>query len=88
MSHDNTPIHRIRLSTLSVAIFENRTDEGQVFYNTQFNRSYRSGDEWKQTRSFGKDDLLNLAKLCDLAHSWIHEQQVLRSEAAKTGEAA
>lgn len=88
MSQENTPIHRIRLSTLSVAIFENETDGGQIFYNTQFNRSYRSGDSWKQTRSFGKDDLLNLAKLSDLAHSWIHEQQTLRSATARDDEAA
>ncbi|WP_417847305.1 hypothetical protein [Thalassoglobus sp.] len=68
------PIHRIRIGTVSVAIFENKTDEGQTFYNTQFDRSYRNGDEWKHTRSFGKDDLLVVGKLADQAHSWITEQ--------------
>lgn len=82
----NQPIHRIRIGTASVAIFENKTDENQTFYNTQFDRSYRSGDEWKHTRSFGKDDLLVVAKLADQAHSWITEK--LQSVPEQTQEAA
>ncbi len=70
----NQPIHRIRIGTVSVAIFENKTDEGQTFYNTQFDRSYRDGNEWKHTRSFGKDDLLVVGKLADQAHSYIFEK--------------
>ena len=30
--------------------------------------------EWKQSGSFGKDDLLLLAKLADLAHTWIYRR--------------
>ena len=35
---------------------------------------YREGDQWKNTESFGRDDLLTLAKVADEAHSWIHQQ--------------
>ncbi|WP_417850300.1 hypothetical protein [Thalassoglobus sp.] len=82
----NQPIHRIRIGTSSVAIFENKTDDNKTFYNTQFDRSYRTGDEWKHTRSFGKDDLLVVAKLADQAHSWITEK--LQSASQQTQEAA
>lgn len=37
-------------------------------------RSYKQGEEWKQSDSFGADDLLLLAKLLDQAHSWIISQ--------------
>lgn len=72
---NNKPVHRIRLSTISAAVFANETDEGRTFYNVQFDRSYRDGDEWKHTKSFGWTDLLILSKVADLAHSWIHAQQ-------------
>ncbi len=40
-----------------------------------FERLYRNGDEWKVSRSFGRDDLLVLAKVADLAYSRILELQ-------------
>ncbi len=30
--------------------------------------------QWKTSESFGRDDLLLLAKVLDLAHTWISEQ--------------
>lgn len=67
------PVHEIRLGAIKAAIWKNDTDNG-VRYNTTFSRLYRDGDEWKSTDSFGRDDLLVLAKVADQAHSWIHEQ--------------
>jgi hypothetical protein len=32
------------------------------------------GDEWKASRSFGRDDLALLAKVGDRAHTWILQQ--------------
>ena len=37
-------------------------------------RLYKDGEEWKQTTSFGRDDLPLVAKVVDLAHLWIYEQ--------------
>ena len=74
MSQGNAPTHRIRIGNISAAIFENRTEEGTSFYNAQFQRGYRTADGWRNTRSFGRDDLLALAKLADQTHSWIQEQ--------------
>jgi len=71
MSQGNQPIRRIRIGSIGAAIFENRTEEGKTYFNVQFNKSYRSGDDWKHTRSFGRDDLLALSKLADQAHTWI-----------------
>ena len=38
------------------------------------NRLYKDGDEWKQTASFGREDLPLVAKVVDMAHSWTYEQ--------------
>ena len=78
------PIHEVRLGSIKAAVWKNDTEKG-VRYNTTFSRIYRDGDEWKSTDSFGRDDLLVLAKVSDLAHSWIHEQsQEEHEEKGKT----
>ena len=33
---------------------------------------------WSTTDSFGRDDLLSLAKAVDLAHTWIHRQAAVK----------
>ena len=78
------PIHEVRLGSIKAAVWKNDTANG-IRYNTTFSRIYRDGDEWKSTDSFGRDDLLVLAKVSDLAHSWIHEQsQEEHEEKGKT----
>ena len=34
---------------------------------------YKEGDQWKSTQSFGRNDLLVLAKVADLAHTRIFQ---------------
>ncbi len=77
MSSENKPVHRIRLSAVSAAIFKNESGEGDVYYTTRFDRSYKDGEDWKHTQSFGHDDTLKLSKVADLVHTWIHQQVVV-----------
>src|SRR5881392_2942231 len=78
------PIHEVRLGLISAAIWKNDSQNG-VWYNTTFSRSYKNGDKWSSTDSFGRDDLLLLAKAADAAHSWIYQQlQEEKEQKAKT----
>ena len=44
-------------------------------YNATVSRLYKDDDQqWKTSESFGRDDLLLLAKVLDLAHTWVSEQ--------------
>ena len=61
------------MGAIKAAIWKNDTQSG-VRYNVTFSRLYKDGDEWKSTESFGRDDLLVLAKVADQAHSWIFAQ--------------
>ena len=63
------PIGRVRATA-----WPNET-EGRTRHNVTFSRLYRDGDEWKSTQSFGRNDLLVLAKVTDQAHSRIFELQ-------------
>lgn len=68
------PAHKIRAGNLEVTIWRNEGEKGPWFSVTP-SRSYKQGEDWKQTDSFGLDDLLMLAKLVDMAHTWIMDQQ-------------
>lgn len=70
------PIHRVRGGAIELSIWENQGDKGP-FYSVTHRRSYKQGDEWKESDSYGEDDLLRLAKLIDEADGWIvaHRRQ-------------
>ena len=69
----NRPVHEIRLSSVKAVIWANETDNG-IRHNVTVGRLYKDGDEWATSQSFGRDDLPLLAKVADLAHTWIFEQ--------------
>jgi len=75
------PIHKIRDGTIEVSIWKNEGEKGP-WYSVSPRRSYKQGEEWKESDSYGQDDLLPLAKLLDLAHTWILTQQQQRSQQA------
>jgi len=81
MSDKAKPAHKIRHRDLSVTIWKNAGPEG-VFYSVTPARAYKKGDAWQETDRFDFDDLLALAKLLDLAHSWIMQQQQADRKAA------
>lgn len=66
------PVHEIRLGAVKAAIWENETSVG-VRHNVTVSRLYKEGEEWRNTDSFGRDDLPLVAKVVDQAHSWIFE---------------
>ena len=67
------PAHEIRIGAIKAVIWANDTQNG-TRHNVTFARLYRDDDGWKESTSFGRDDLLLLAKVADKAHTWIHEQ--------------
>ncbi len=67
------PVHEVRLGRIKAAIWKNEV-EGGVTHNVTFSRLYKDGDDWKDSASFSRDDLLLLGKVADLAHSWIYDQ--------------
>ena len=64
------PVQEVRLGSVKAAIWENTVGD-IVRHNVTFSRIYKDGAEWKSSDTFGRDDLLVLAKVADQAHSWI-----------------
>ena len=70
----NQPIHSIRHRRLKAAIWQNRTEAG-IFHNVTVTRSYKEGEEWRETQSFGYDDLPIVAKLLLDCHTFITQRR-------------
>ena len=69
------PIHEVRLGSIKAAVWKNETETG-ARYNVTFSRLYKDGEQWKSTDSFGREELLLLAKVADQAHSWVCVQNM------------
>ena len=69
------PAAKVSVGLQTASIWKNES-EGRAFYNVTFDRRYRDAQgDWKSTGSYGRDDLLALAKLADLAHTKVLELQ-------------
>lgn len=68
------PAHEIRLGRIKATIWANDTANG-TRHNVTVSRIYKDGEDWKQSDSFGRDDLPVAAKVLDMAHTWIFEQK-------------
>lgn len=69
------PLRTLRIGAVQAAIWRNDGEKGP-FYNVTFERRYRdSQEQWQSSHSFGRDDLLILAKIADEAHTIVCNQQ-------------
>ena len=76
------PAHKLRDGALQVTIWRNSGEKGN-WYSAVPSRGYKQEDAWKETDSLGFDDLLTMAKLFDLAHTWIMHQQLADAKGRK-----
>ena len=68
-----TPAHEIRFGRIKATIWTNETENG-TRHNVQVCPLYKDGDAWRQTGSFGRDELPLVCKVLDQAHAWIFTQ--------------
>jgi hypothetical protein len=83
----NRPVQTIRYGSVRAAIWRNIMDNGDAsrpIYCVTFSRSYKDVESnWKESGSFGADDLLLLAKAADEAHTWITKRRSADANAEK-----
>ncbi|HAI14177.1 MAG TPA: hypothetical protein DCM28_20900 [Phycisphaerales bacterium] len=71
MTDTNKPVGEIRIGWLKATIWAN-AKSGQPRYSVCIMRMYKDKNgNWQDTSSFGSDDLMNVAKLADLAQDRI-----------------
>lgn len=75
MAKATTPAHRVKSGPLEVAVWANESKTGAAYFSVTASRSYKTGDKWSYTSSFGFEDLALLEKLLAAAWTWIHESR-------------
>ena len=76
------PVHEVRLGKVKAAIWKNDSESG-VRFGVTFSRIYKTESGWESSTSFGRDELPLLAKVADIAHTWIYQQND-RSDSSNT----
>lgn len=67
------PVRRFRIGLVQAAVWKN-DGVNNAFYTVTLQRSFKDGDEYKNTDNLGAADLLNAAKVLTRAEAWIAEQ--------------
>ena len=78
----NKPTHEIKLGAIRATIWENATEDRDSWFNVSLSRRYRSGEEWKETSTFRRDDLPVAMMALDMAYRWVWRKQ--KRDAAAT----
>ena len=75
MTTKKQPTHTIRIGRVKAAIWKNQTEAHGTQFNVTICRLYKDGESWKDSQSFGRDDLPLVCKVLDQAHTWLFEQK-------------
>ncbi len=65
------PAHTIRMGFIKASIWKNDTKVG-VRHAVTVTRLFKNGDVWQESSRYGRDDLLLVCKVVELAHDWIY----------------
>ena len=70
----NAPIKRFSVGHgVKASVWENQSSNGS-WQSVTITRTYRDGDNYKDSNSFRRDDLLFVAKAAEMAFAWCLRQ--------------
>ena len=70
---DNKPAMKYRIGFITATIWKN-DNGGNKFYTVNLSRSYKDGDDYKNTDQLGHADLLNASRVLQKSEDWISDQ--------------
>lgn len=78
----NVPVFTTRHRALKAAVWRNETETGPMF-NTTVSRSYKDGETWKESGSFGYGDVLIVAELLRTCHGFISREMTKQKKESR-----
>ena len=67
------PEQRFNIGAVRATIWKNTTRTGEEFRTVRLSRSYKKGDEWKESNSLGVKDIDKAIKVLQQARDHINE---------------
>lgn len=67
-----SPVHKLRVGAVSGSVFLNKTKDGVEFPSAVISRSYKEGDGYKTSNSYGAKHLAELVALATALQSWMN----------------
>lgn len=80
MAEKKKPAHEVKLGRIRAAIWANRSEDSDTWYNVTVSRLYKDEGEWCDAVSFRRDDIPIVIKAMDMAYEWIWRRQIASSE--------
>ena len=68
---NNRPAHEIKVAQIRAAVWLNANSRGDKWFSVSITKMYRDGEKWKDSNSFGRDDLPLVSKVTEMAYAWI-----------------
>ena len=69
----NAPVKKLRVGYVTATIWANEGPNSK-FYTVEISRTYKEGEDLKNTSSLGHADLLIAANLLQRSNDWIMQQ--------------
>ncbi|MGE3310700.1 MAG: hypothetical protein AB7O66_12080 [Limisphaerales bacterium] len=73
----NKPVYEVRTGLIRAAIWEARGENGP-FFNVTVGRLFKAQEGWRQSSSFGRDDIQRLHAVLSQAHDWIRNREATK----------
>lgn len=70
----NQPVKKFRIGYLTVNIWENEGQGDRTWYSVDIQRTFKDGDDLRNTSALNHADLLPAAHLLTKANAWIMDQ--------------
>lgn len=75
-SGGNAPVEVFRYRGIAAKVFANQSKEGGTWYNVAVDRTYKDGEEFKNTNSYSRDHLPVVMALLRQAYDFILQQEM------------
>lgn len=73
----NKPVYKYRLGAVSGSVWKNEK-EGRVWYTVSTQRSYKVGEEWKNTDSLMTNNIADAILVLQNCYTWIKTQSAIK----------
>jgi hypothetical protein len=81
-SKNQPPVDHIQVGDVEASIWSNTSKTGSIYYSVTLQRKYKVGETLKASQAFYRSDLLQLAKVADLAFDRVRELEQQTPSAA------